>query len=101
LVSEKKWFNISKNLQIRKLVLVLVHFYHHIFATNLPTKLPHKQMLHIFAMFVIQNFVANQIGNSLRRRLGERVCKQVCGKNAMVEEYLSKKERFTCSQMNT
>jgi hypothetical protein len=43
-----------------------VRFHHHIFPTslmtNLLTKLPHKQMSHIFVLFVSQRFVANQIG---------------------------------------
>jgi hypothetical protein len=46
--------------------LLKVHFHHHIFPTNLMTnsltKSPHKQMSHIFVLFVIQKFVANQIG---------------------------------------
>jgi hypothetical protein len=32
--------------------------FHHTFAS----KLPHKQMSHIFVLFVSQKFVANQIG---------------------------------------
>jgi hypothetical protein len=43
-----------------------VRFHHHIFPTNLMTnsltKLPHKQMSHIFVLFVSQKFVANHIG---------------------------------------
>jgi hypothetical protein len=43
-----------------------VRFHHHIFATNLLTNLlkksPHKQMSHIFVLFVSQKLVANQIG---------------------------------------
>jgi hypothetical protein len=43
-----------------------VRFHHHIFPTNLMTnsltKLPHKQMSHIFVLFASQKFVANQIG---------------------------------------
>jgi hypothetical protein len=42
-----------------------VRFHNHIFATNLLTnllaKLPHKQMMHNFFMFVSQKFVANTI----------------------------------------
>jgi hypothetical protein len=45
---------------------VQVRFRHHIFPTNLMTnsltKLPYKQMSHIFVLFVSQTFVANQIG---------------------------------------
>jgi hypothetical protein len=45
---------------------VKVSFQHHIFPTNLMTnshtKLPNKQMSHIFVLFVSQKFVAHQIG---------------------------------------
>jgi hypothetical protein len=44
---------------------VKVRFHHHIFLTNLMTnlltKLPYKQMSHIFVLFVSQKLVANQI----------------------------------------
>jgi hypothetical protein len=50
---------------LRKIFLK-VRFHHHIFPTNLMTnsltKSPHKQMSHIFVLFVSQKFVANQIG---------------------------------------
>jgi hypothetical protein len=42
-----------------------VRFHHHIFPTNLTTnsltKSPHKQMAHIFVLFVSQKFVANKL----------------------------------------
>jgi hypothetical protein len=44
---------------------IKVRFHHHIFPTNLMTNAltqsPHKQMSHIFVLFVSQKFVANQI----------------------------------------
>jgi hypothetical protein len=46
-------------------ITLKVRFHHHIFPTNLMTnslsKLPYKQMSHIFVLFVSQKFVANQI----------------------------------------
>jgi hypothetical protein len=55
-------------LHTQKTVLerVKVRFHHHILATNLLTnmltKLPHKQMSHMFVLLVSQKFVTNQIG---------------------------------------
>jgi hypothetical protein len=49
-----------------RFLLLKVRFHHHILATNLLTnslaKSPHKQMSHIFVLFVNQKFVDNQIG---------------------------------------
>jgi hypothetical protein len=54
-------------IHVRTTVAALkVRFHHHIFPTNLMTnsltKLPYKQMSHIFVLFVSQKIVANQIG---------------------------------------
>jgi hypothetical protein len=41
--------------------------------TNLLTKLPYKQMSHIFVLFVSQKFVANQIGLLLKVRFHHHI----------------------------
>jgi hypothetical protein len=59
-------FNLIYSLRLKFDTRMLVKVRFHILATNLLknslTKSPHKQMSHIFVLFVSQKFVANQIG---------------------------------------